>query len=104
MIKCMPIVTAIERSKIAFHVAIVDAILTYDAIHTMYDYGGEVNMGKKVGEASLILQNCSETEEYTEDTKVLYLGGYLNNGEEFDLVTEKSIIEACKKAAKAIWG
>lgn len=102
MIKCMPIITAFNETKISFSVTIVDADINIDNIHTMYG-GGQGYPGKKIGEASLILGDCSETWERT-DTEVLYLAGYRYDGKEFCVETEKSIIEACKVAAKAIWG
>lgn len=98
----MPIVTDSNESRICFSVTIVDADISIDTIHTMYG-GGQGYPGKKVGEASLILGNCSETWEST-DTEVLYLDGYRYDGKEFCKATEESIIEACKVATKAIWG
>lgn len=101
MMKCMPIVTAIESGTIAFHVVIVETNHTLDAIHTMYG-GGTGNVGEKIGEASLILRDCSETWE-RKYTEVLYLDGYRNDGKDFCVETEKAIVAACKVAANAFW-
>lgn len=103
MIKCMPVITEISGDKIFFHVSIVDANISIDTTHTIYG-GGQGYSGKKIGEASAILQDCSETWEHNDnDINVLYLAGYRDDGKDFCVETEKSIVEACKQASKAIW-
>lgn len=101
MIKCMPIVTAFDNRKMAFHVVIVDTNLSPDTSYPTYG-GGHLAIGKKVGEASLILQNCREIWEHT-DTDIMYLEGYRYDGKEFTGEIEESIKEACVEAAKEIW-
>lgn len=102
MIKCVPIVTAIAKRKMAFHVIIVECT-NFDP-DTSYTTCSDCHLdsGKKIGEASLILHDCRGIWEHI-DTDVLYLEGYRNDGKDFTSEIEDSIIEACNKAAKAIW-
>ena len=70
----MPVATAFNETKISFIVSIVNADTTIDTIHTMYG-GGQGYTGEKIGEATLILGNCSQTWGKI-DTEVLYLAGF----------------------------
>lgn len=105
MIRCMPIVTAIDKRKIAFNVAIVETSDSIDTIHTMD--GGLGYSGKKIGEASVILKDAGEQLFYhpgNNMAKVVYITGYRYDGKDFCVETEKIIAEACKEAAEVIWG
>lgn len=101
MIKCIPIVIAFDTRKMAFHVVIVDTNLSIDTSYTTYG-DGHLDIGKKIGEASLILHNYRGIWEHI-DTDVLYLDGYRYDGKDFTAEIEASIEEVCNKAAKAIW-
>lgn len=104
MIKCVPVILSINGNKISFYVSIVDTNIGIDTIHTMYG-GGQGYSGRKIGEASAILQDYSETWDHNDkDIEVLYLAGYRDDGKDFCVETEKSIVEACKQASKLIWG
>lgn len=104
MIKCIPVISSIDGNKISFHISIVDANISMDTIHTMYG-GGQGYPGRKIGEASAILQDCNRTLIYDDNNiNVLYLAGYRDDGKDFCVETEKSIVEACKTAAKVFWG
>ena len=101
MIKCIPVITTNSHGcpKMAFDVTLVDTNADSDNIH--YSAGGGASFqGKAIGKASVILERFGIIKKI----KVLYFSGYRNDGKDFCVETEKSIIEECEKAAKAYWG
>lgn len=99
MIKCVPTVVAFSEKIISFKVNILSPKPSEDT-HTLYG-GGTGVTADNIGEASLILERATLTDEAPQ---VLYLDGYIRRGEgNFCVKTEKEIIEACIQASKAIW-
>lgn len=98
MIKCMPVVVAFSEEIMSFKVNILSP-KPGENVHALYG-GGTGVTADNIGEASLVLQRATLTDE----AQVLYLDGYLRRGEgNFCVKTEKEIIEACIQASKAIW-
>lgn len=102
MIKCVPVITtnSYGTPKIAFDVTLVEVATNIDNIHTTYG-GGASFQGKEIGRASVVLEKGNALR--IKELKVVYLSGYRRDGKDFCVETEKSIVEACKTAAKTYW-
>ncbi len=103
MIKCVPVITtnSYGTPKIAFDVTLVEVEANIDNIHTTYG-GGAGFQGKEIGRASVVLEH-GNTIRTRKELKVIYLSGYRKDGKDFCVETEKSIVEACKTAARTFW-
>lgn len=103
MIKCVPLIIPTpygkHGAKIVFDVTLVEVDANIGNIHTTYGYGA-CFQGKEIGKACVILAPTI----IENDLEVLFLSGYRKDGEDFCVETEKSIIKACRTAAKAFWG
>ncbi len=104
MTKCMPKITTINGNRMIFNVIIVEVDKRYNILRLFG--GGSGYSGKKVGEASVILEASKSSDPFSYATMVysfetLYLDAYRDDGRYFDESTKRSIVEACKKAAKA---
>ena len=103
MIKCVPVPTTDPngRLNVAFDVTLINVDENIYNIHTTYG-GGACFQGKEIGRASLILKR-GNTLKTKNNLEVVFLSGYRNDGKDFCVETENSVIEACTIAARAFW-
>lgn len=104
MLKCIPVPTTDPngRLNVAFNVTLIEVDANIDNIRPTYG-DGACFQGKEIGKASVVLGR-QRTLKSKKELKVLFLSGYRNDGKDFCIETQNSVVEACKIVTKAFWG